>query len=1181
MKSIKHNTQSKIQVRSVYKKTGFWMALIYACVSAFSIATAAPTLIIPQIPLLLASPIHPQVLISIANSQSMDGDLAGAIMTGSGLLPSALSSLQNSSSPVNYIVPTGFNPPVTAANASGQAPYTVKISTTQYDNSASRLNVAKAGVKGILQTYMQSTDFGLETYSTSGTSVYNTWVYYMSPDNANFSFTNVKINGNVYVSNPCFDYNNASSTVKSNCTSLAGFYGSSTLSQNAFMQIGASSDQPSINDVLYAGSGFPGAFITYSGSGTTPASPSPATPYPPNYSLSNYNNGSVLIRYSKSLPSIGAFSSSPTNAGFVPFSPQVMYVQRGFGYYSSQSATSGTVRVPMTTAGTTPTSSSITTAINAFSNYLAPETNVSSTQEIKAAATQSPTAGLLTTADSYLSSLATTSGNGCPQKKYIILLSDGLPTEDLAGKAWPPLGSAAATGYGVTATFNANGSLQSTNCQALTDAVNKISALYTKGIPTYVIGLGAGAAPSLNPQAAASLAAMAYAGGTTSYYPATTTEDLVNALGNIMISVQNGAYTASSGTVSSSYLLSGSVVYQANFNSSTSPYSDWTGNVFAQSLDSNTGLLSGVINWNAQPLLDTRASGTGWSTQRFIATWNPTAADGIPFQWASLPASMQSLLQPSDALGQSRLQYLRGNTASEQSNGGSFRNRSHILGDIINSQALFVSTPSAPYFSSSYLSFATAQASRQNMIYVGSNDGMLHAFNASTGQEAFAYIPYAVFKNLYNLTAPLYNTSHLFFVDGPPQSADVQFSDSSWHTLLVGGENAGGNSIYALDITYPVTLSNESNLANAVLWEFTDSDMGLSYSVPQIAQIGSATSSPSTFAVFFGNGYNSPSNTAVFYAVDPQTGAVLKKINLCTVVPSACDVNQPQGLSSVAVGQINGLQGQPVTAVYAGDLQGNLWAIDVTNSNPANWTGRLLFQARDASNTAQPITTVPVVTLNPAYPRQPGLFIMFGTGQLLTSADLLSTQMQTIYGVLDRPFSSLTLSRNDLQQQTLTLVPTSTSGLSVPIVTASSTTINWINKSGWYNDLPTPGQRVVTNPTLLNGAFVTTINTPPLTKCGTAFSSMLLELNFSTGGSFQYAQFDLNRDNLINSGDSYNGSNPVGIGLSTNSYANAPSIVGPNSSNYMVIHITQSDSTQTSIINVNNSPRKLGWWQLE
>lgn len=1134
-------------------------------------AASTPSLLISQYPLQVSTPVHPKVLFSIGNSQSMDGTLSGAIMTGSGSLSSALSSLQNSSSPLNYTVPSGFTPPVQGANSSGLAPYTVNVSGVLNDNGASRLNVAKAGIQAILNAYMQNTDFALEAYSTNSVGLYSTWVYYMSVQSGNFSFTNTPVSGSRYVINPCYGYTSASSTIASNCTAISSLYGAATLSGSQYMQIGSSSDDPTINDILYA-SGEPGVFDTYSG-------PSPATPYPPNFSLSNYNNGNVFLSYSKSSPNIGGFGTGPTNAGFVPFSPQVMYAQRGFGYYGEQSANSGKIVVAMTTAGTTPTTSSITTALNAFVPYLKPETNSTSTSEIKSSAVQSPIAGLLTSAKNYMVPLGSGSGT-CGPQLYVVLISDGLPTEDLSGESWPPLGSAAAAGYGVTATFNSDGSLNSTNDQALTDAITALGNLKTAGIKTYVIGLGAGVDPTINSQAAASLTAMAIAGGTINYYPATNPTALVNDLNNILISVQAGSAATTAAAVNSSNLQAGSMEYQASFITSDVTYQDWTGNLVEMAIDPNTGSPTGSPIWSAQTQLDKQTA-----TSRVIATWNPTlnsgAGGGAPFTWTTISAAQQTLLQPSDSLGANRLSYLRGNTALEQRNGGTFRNRTHLLGDIINSKPMYVGAPSAPFAitSASYLSFALANINRQPMLYVGANDGMLHAINANTGVELFAFIPNGIFKNLVNLTAPLYNQSHLFFVDGSPQSGDVQFADGSWHTLLVGGGGGGDSTIYALDVTNPTGLTTEANLSSAVLWEFTDSDMGLSYSEPKIAQISTTSTSALKFAVFFGNGYNSPNNKDILYAVDPKTGQTLAKIDLCAAVSGACNTSLPNGLSTVAFGQSDGLQSNPITQVYVGDLQGNMWAIDVSNTNPALWVVRLLMQARDASGHPQPITIPPVVTLNPNYPRYPGLFVMFGTGSLLTQSDLTSTQTQSVYSVWDNPASTAVITRSSLQQQVLSLVSAATSGLPQDILTVTSNTINWATSSGWFADLPTAGQRIITESNLLNGFFIATLNTPPATTCGQA-SSMLLSLNYKTGGDGGGPpQFDINGDKAINSSDTYKGANAVGIGLKPG-YASAPVTVGTNKNNYITQLITLSSGQQISVINPSNTARQTGWWQL-
>ncbi|OYV40813.1 MAG: hypothetical protein B7Z83_00640, partial [Thiomonas sp. 20-64-5] len=375
------------------------------------------------------TPDRPQIVIAIGNSQSMDGDLSGAIMTGSGNLSSGLTSLYNSSSPVNYSVPSGFTPPMTPSQTAS-APYTYNNNGTLVDNGASRLNVAKAGLSSVLSQYLPSMDFALEDYSTSGTSLYTTWVYYMSPSGG-FTFANsLPTNGFTsyaayqsfnaanpnasppptrWVNNPCYKYGSASSSVKSYCTSLSksGLYGSSassaasTLSGNQYMQIGASSDDPNVNDVLYS-NGNSGLFVSYNG-------PNPASPYPPNFSLNDYENGSIYVSYASTSPkqgTYGNFGTSPTNAGYVPYSPQVVYAQRGFGYYvQSLNATGGNQVVSMTNLGTNPSTSAVNTALTPFTTALKPETNNSSSSEIKALAYQSPTAGLVQGAGNVLSNL--------------------------------------------------------------------------------------------------------------------------------------------------------------------------------------------------------------------------------------------------------------------------------------------------------------------------------------------------------------------------------------------------------------------------------------------------------------------------------------------------------------------------------------------------------------------------------------------------------------------------------------------------------------------------------------------------------------------------------------------------------------------------------------------------------
>src|SRR5262249_21785321 len=150
-----------------------------------------------------------------------------------------------------------------------------------------------------------------------------------------------------------------------------------------------------------------------------------------------------------------------------------------------------------------------------------------------------------------------------------------------------------------------------------------------------------------------------------------------------------------------------------------------------------------------------------WSTRR-IATYNGAA--GVAFQWASLNSTMQGLLNtpvtpPGTADGSAVLNYLRGSRANE---GSLYRTRAHVLGDIIDAEPVIVRNPMQSYADTGYSSYQTAQANRTKIVYQAANDGMLHAFNAATGAEQWAYIPGLLFNSRlsgYANTSALVNLS--------------------------------------------------------------------------------------------------------------------------------------------------------------------------------------------------------------------------------------------------------------------------------------------------------------------------------------------------------------------------------------------------------------------------------------
>ncbi|MBV8403544.1 MAG: pilus assembly protein PilY [Gammaproteobacteria bacterium] len=1150
----------------------------------------APTSI-AQVPLTVANPAHPQIVIAVGNSESMDGNLSGAIMTGSGSLSPVLALLQNSSSPLNFTIPAGFTPPLNPG-AGGMAPYTVTANGLLVDNSPSRLNVAKQGIAAVLNAFLPDADFALLDYVLSGTAVYTTWLYEMSPTTGPFVFSNSTTPApDRWVANPCYQYHTLGNgaLLWNECHAIdISNKVTGNMDQAQFMQISASSDDPLINDVLYAGAGIDAVCLDYGG-------PNPASPYLA-YTLAQYNAAPSSIAESYSIEVNNCPPTTfPTNAGYVPFTPQTLYVQRGFGYGGGQSSSTANTLVPMTSAGANPTPASVAAAVAKFMPYLAPETNSAGTTEIKAAGGQSALPGLLRGAGLYYKSANPSSTNGCAAQRYVVLLTDGLPTLDLSGASWPPPGTVSAQQWGMTVAFNPDGSLDTsgnTNDQAVLDTVSALTQLKAAGINTYVIGLGAGVDPSVNPVAAQVLTAFAIAGGTGSYFAAANPAALSNQLQVVVAKIIAATQSVASTGVNSTGLHNGSVAYLAQFTTSDT-FQDWTGNLNAWNIDPATGQVNttpGSQVWSAQTQLDAQAANA-----RLIATWDPVAKAGTPFRWnpplapagisATTALGMALASFPADTNGQDVLQFIRGSSAQEQRNGGPFRNRTHKLGDIVFSAPLYVGAPSGLTQTTDYFAFVTANAKRSPLVYIGANDGMLHAFDAATGAERFAYIPNGVFNNLVKLANPFYNQQHQYFVNGSPRVADVKFaSDGSWHTVLVGTEGAGGSTLFALDVSAPDSLVTEAQVAQAVLWEFTDADMGLSFSEPEIVTTAAG------WMVVVGNGYNSPNQKPVLYGINPQTGALLAKVDLCAAVPAVCNTAVANGLSSVAVvnnyGQVSGAS----NVVYAGDLQGNVWRVDISAANPANWIVSVMFQTTDPSGVPQPITTVPAVTLNPKFPNLLGTMVYVGTGQLLGVPDLSTTQIETMYGIYDPPtgatppigFAGIP-NRTNLQAQVLaqesvngTSVRTVPTPSVVPLPPAAGAV------RGWYMDLSlSPGERVIADPEIESGGGVVfTTYQPNASTCSGGGNAWLMVLNFATGAAFPLPELDVSGDGKINQNDvPASGNVPVGMLLGS-VYASTPTLLPGGGTGGTSKLTSLSSGTVASVLDRRGGKQRISWWEI-
>ncbi len=556
----------------------------------------------------------------------------------------------------------------------------------------------------------------------------------------------------------------------------------------------------------------------------------------------------------------------------------------------------------------------------------------------------------------------------------------------------------------------------------------------------------------------------------------------------------------------------------------------WDGDLQARTIDPITGAVSSAPIWTAQPLLDLKVGGS--TDTRTIYTFDNGAANKLkPFLWASLSAAEQAyfsnmcsptaLLSQCSALtaaeqtsasGENLVNFLRGQNGNE---GTLYRDRDHVLGDMVTSQPVYVKKPPFEYADANYGPEATTgtfrnlKASRTPMVYVAANDGMLHAFNGDSGQEEWTYVPPMVMSNLYRLADTNYSANHRYYVDGSPTVADIcpnapasTCTGAQWKTILVGGLNAGGRGYYALDITNPATPK--------ALWNFTpaeDADLGYSFGNPVVTK-----RKDGTWVVAVTSGYNNVSpgdGQGYLYILNANTGELLEKIGT-----GIGDVTAPSGLAKINV-WVNVSTDNIAERFYGGDLFGNLWRFTLDSAtppaSPVSVAGSALLLAElGAINGAgvQPITTKPELTVVP-YGGVDYAVVQVGTGRYLGLSDLSNTDQQSVYAIKD-DLSGTGLGQarasGVLVQQTLSNF-TGASG--EQLRTTSTNAVNWASKAGWYVDFnpdnTSPGERVNVDVQLQLGSLTVATNVPSSNVCNVGGYSFLYNFDFKSGQYLQTA----------------------------------------------------------------------------
>jgi len=466
---------------------------------------------------------------------------------------------------------------------------------------------------------------------------------------------------------------------------------------------------------------------------------------------------------------------------------------------------------------------------------------------------------------------------------------------------------------------------------------------------------------------------------------ATDAEGLANALRIAFHQMSLGTYSFTAPTVASVRMTDRNYVYKASFVPAAPPSTFWNGNLQAGTINTDNTI---TWLWDADNVL----KGTSPSSRRIYTSDNTWTR--MDFDTSITPAM---LAVDNTAMVDNVVNYVRG--AGHDNNAK--------LGDIFHSKPVVVGPPSQFYFDEGYStggvnSFVSLKSQRKRVIYLGTNDGMLHAFlsgtyvngsyDAGTGQEMFGYVPYNLLETLEDFL-PGELTNHRYYVDSSPRVADIWIDANSngtketseWSTVLISGLRKGGYSYFALDVTNPWPgsgIGTESTDYPKPMWEYTDSTyVGQTWSEPFIGKVKvtDGTTVRDRWVAIFGGGIGTGNVGRSLVVLDIATGRALKTFT------SADGITNVIPASPTAVLDANGY----IKFVYVADLAGsvykfNLWNVatvssfSVSPSSPptvtgTQWTVNKIFQPASGG---QPVYH----RVEPAAVSETTRYLFFGTG---------------------------------------------------------------------------------------------------------------------------------------------------------------------------------------------------------
>jgi type IV pilus assembly protein PilY1 len=697
------------------------------------------------------------------------------------------------------------------------------------------------------------------------------------------------------------------------------------------------------------------------------------------------------------------------------------------------------------------------------------------------------------------------------------------------------------------------------------------------------------------------------------YFNVSNPAKLAEQLESLFVAIADGS-SSSSAAASTTRASSDTLAFTASFDGK-----NWGGKLQASSVDlSDPKEVKFPKQWEASEILNA----TSPADRKLFTTKSSTRA-GVTFEWGNLSAAQQLAFGNSEDLQK----YIAGVRSKEGTAATDFRKRlPSVLGDIINSNPAYSSDKAD--FSGAFSGFPGYAAffkqfderptqlgkKRKRAIFVGANDGMLHAFNGEGktadggGSELFGYVPSMIYSKLPLLAKQDYTVTgnHKYSVDGSPFVSDANIasaSSPSWKTILIGGLGAGGAGFFTLDVTRPDDFKDTS-----VLWEFTADDAKRTVATVEKSDLGASTTqariartkvgADETWYAVFGNGYNSNQtpthgNAVLFTAKLGKTGGTWTENSDFYKLILSNDIDNGLSTPTLVDYDRDGF----VDFMYAGDLQGNLWRIDARDANPASWTAKKLFASKTALVAGQPITTAPQVTRHP----NGGLIIMFGTGKYLETPDVESKSIQALYGIIDADPTSASVTTQSLSDlNPITIVTGSFEkagppkktviGKILPVSSPSSTTC--ITTKGWYANLnsgTTPeGERNVFDSALVAGTLFMPTLIPSGDLCLGGGKSFLYSIDPFTGCASDPLQALASESAGIQSTPRFIAVSPAPVGLNSSTGGGRSVEIdekGRQTTQLRVILLGNSEGTPVSVgneagRNISVSSGRLSWREI-